>query len=60
MSQVLSNCCSAYPTSQDDIERSMCPKCFEWCEWLDEDQLIAEDKADADYEAMKEKRLYEG
>jgi len=54
MSNVISNCCSANPTCQDDIERDQCPKCLEHCEWLDEDQLIAEDRADFEYNFKKE------
>jgi len=50
MSNVISNCCSANPTCQDDIERDQCPKCFEHCDWIPDD----DDKGDYLYECKKD------
>jgi hypothetical protein len=35
MTELVSNCCSAYPASQEDIEGEICPKCFEHCEYVE-------------------------
>jgi len=51
--EIVSNCCSANPTSQNDIDSDMCPKCFEHCEWIECDEGLG----DYQYENKKYRRL---
>jgi hypothetical protein len=45
MSELISNCCSAHPTSDEMVIGEICPKCYEHCRYEDVDtnEEIAEE-----------------
>jgi len=51
--EIVSNCCSVNPTSQNDIDADICPKCLEHCLYIECDEGLE----DYLYENKKNRRL---